>query len=527
MGTHGGTGRRGHGHGRRWGALVASAALLASCSGTGDGPVEADPAAGEGAASPAERTLRLAHIDAGPGDVPLDWFVEAVDEVSEGVLTIELVRECCGIEADVEQVLVEAVAAGDFDLGWVGTRVFDTLGVEEFAPLTAPLLLDSYALEEAVLADDEVTGPMLAALEPLGVAGLAVAPGDLRLPLAAERPLRGPGDWEGMHVHAFRSEGNAAAIAAFGGTWAEAGFAERNAGITDGSIDGLENGLGFHTAAAYDLTPFATTNVRLWPRVAALIGAPEVVDDLHPAERGWLEEAVALVVARTAELTDRDEALVVEGCEKGARYGEASEADLTALRAAVAPIHRRLEDDPATATAMARIGELAGTVDAEQPPTIPDGCGDGDPIVAAGDDEGSWDGPTIPEGAYEKHVHRDVALAIGVPEWFLDQPDEFRGIDDLHIVHRFEGGRYQQLANYVGGMQVGDRGRYSYDEEGHLVKVSESTGCPGCTATYAWTVEDDVLVLELVEGLGDEPLWDDVDRAVARFFDSGELTPVP
>jgi TRAP-type transport system periplasmic protein len=527
MDTLGGTARRDPGAGRRWAAVVVSGALLLGCSGADDPPVTVDPAADSEATPSAVRTLTMAHIDAGDLDVPAGWFVDAVSEVSDGALTIEIVRECCGIEADVEQVLVEAVAAGEFDLGWVGTRVLDTLGVQEFAPLTAPLVLDSYALQAAVLADDEVTAPMLAALEPIGVTGIAVAPGDNRSPLAADGVLRGPADWSGVRVHAFRSQGNEDAIAAFGGIPVEAGFAERNAGLTDGSIGALENGLAFHATGAYDLTPYATSNVRLWPRVAALIGAPEVVDGLDPTQRTWLEEAAAQVVARTADLADRDERTVVDGCAKGARYGEASEAELAALREAVAPILRRLEQDPATAAAMARIGDLAATVTAEPPPTIPAGCTDSDPITAAGGDDSAWDGPTIPDGTYEKHVHRDDALAIGVPEWFLDQPDEFRGIDDLHIVHRFEGGRYQQLANYVGGMQVGDRGRYSYDAEGRLVKVSESGGCPGCTATYTWTLEDDVLVLEVVEGLGDEPLWDDLDRAIAGFFDSGELTHVP
>ena len=47
---------------------------------------------------------------------------------------------------------MRAVAAGQVDLGWSGTRVFDTMGVTSFQALHAPMLIDSYALQHAVIA---------------------------------------------------------------------------------------------------------------------------------------------------------------------------------------------------------------------------------------------------------------------------------------------------------------------------------------------------------------------------------------
>ena len=46
---------------------------------------------------------------------------------------------------------MHGVADDTYDLGVVGTQVFDTLGVTSFQALNAPMLLDSYPLQAAVL----------------------------------------------------------------------------------------------------------------------------------------------------------------------------------------------------------------------------------------------------------------------------------------------------------------------------------------------------------------------------------------
>ena len=94
--------------------------------------------------------------------------------------------------------LIRDVNAGKADLGWAGTRVFDELGDPAFNPLHAPLLIDSYDLEEKVLSDD-VVDPMLESLGDLDLQGIGVLPGPLRRPLG-KRPLRGPDDWAGTRI---------------------------------------------------------------------------------------------------------------------------------------------------------------------------------------------------------------------------------------------------------------------------------------------------------------------------------------
>ena len=44
------------------------------------------------------------------------------------------------------RLLIHAVASGKADLGWAGARIFDAVGIRDFNPLQAPMLVDSYEL---------------------------------------------------------------------------------------------------------------------------------------------------------------------------------------------------------------------------------------------------------------------------------------------------------------------------------------------------------------------------------------------
>ena len=57
----------------------------------------------------------------------------------------------------------------------MGARVFDTLDVTSFQAVTAPMLVDSYELQDAVIRS-EITREMLRGIEPAGVVGLASSP---------------------------------------------------------------------------------------------------------------------------------------------------------------------------------------------------------------------------------------------------------------------------------------------------------------------------------------------------------------
>jgi hypothetical protein len=136
---------------------------------------------------------------------------------SDGRVRIRVLDNFGGEGPDVEQRLLDEVAAGKADLGSVGTRVLDTVGVHTFEALTAPFLIDSYPLQRAVFASG-LPDTMLPALGDAGVTGLAVVAGGLRRPVSVRAPLATLDAWHGTTFETFRSSWQMAAIAALGAT---------------------------------------------------------------------------------------------------------------------------------------------------------------------------------------------------------------------------------------------------------------------------------------------------------------------
>ena len=106
--------------------FVAAAVLTTvACSGGGAGE---DKAGGSG--KPV--VLRLADTSSQLNVQPaVADFVQRVEELSGGDVRIKVVDQWADFASDAEQQVVRDVATHDVDLGWVGTRVFDTLGRQE------------------------------------------------------------------------------------------------------------------------------------------------------------------------------------------------------------------------------------------------------------------------------------------------------------------------------------------------------------------------------------------------------------
>ena len=112
-------------------ALIAIVALAAV--GCGGGGANVDKAGGSG--EPV--VLRMANTSGGLDLQPaVEYFVDRVEELSGGDVRIEAVDQWGDFASDAEQQVVRGVSSGEVELGWVGTRVFDTMGVKSFASPT-------------------------------------------------------------------------------------------------------------------------------------------------------------------------------------------------------------------------------------------------------------------------------------------------------------------------------------------------------------------------------------------------------
>jgi TRAP-type C4-dicarboxylate transport system substrate-binding protein len=354
----------------RFVALLLAALIAPGCSPQADG-------SGTKAGDPATVTLRMADAYANLDQEPaVAAFVDEVERRSHGLLRIEVTHVVGDFQPDFEEQVVHAVASGEFDLAWVGTRAFDAMGVRSFAALTAPLLVDSYALQEEVLRS-ELPDQMLAGLDGLGVQGLALLAGGLRRPMAVAGPLLSPEDWRGITFAAVRSEGQAATVRALGATPTDVIAGDLDRALHRGEVDGFEKNLLIYSINGLaDVAPHVTADVALWPETAVLLADPHRLDRLSTEQAQWLRDAAEDAAGRSAQLVDVDQSLIDHLCARGARFATASPSDLAALQAAVAPVYAQLAGDPATTSAIARIRELKQAVPEAAALQIPPGCTD-------------------------------------------------------------------------------------------------------------------------------------------------------
>jgi len=114
-------------------------------------------------------------------------FTQAVERESGGTLRIRVVGPRHDAEKDFEAATIRDVREGGADLGWASARAWDEFDVPAMRALVAPLLIDSYGLQEQVLR--EVGPKLLPGLERAGVVGVGMLPGALRVPIGYGRAL--------------------------------------------------------------------------------------------------------------------------------------------------------------------------------------------------------------------------------------------------------------------------------------------------------------------------------------------------
>jgi TRAP-type C4-dicarboxylate transport system substrate-binding protein len=417
-------------------ALAVIAAVVAGgCGGGGAG----DKAGGAG--EPV--VLRMANAYGDLNDVPaVQYFVSRVKERSGGNIRIQVASPWGDYAADAEQQVVRAVAAGRVDLGWSGTRVLDTIGVTSFGALQAPMLIDSYALEQAVVASD-IPGQMMQGLTKVGVRGLGVLADGMRKPIAVKQPMLGLGDWRGIIFGTVKSQGQAQAIRSLGATPMEVFRRSRNEALKDGTLQGFEmNLLLYARNALANRAPYVTANVNLWPQMDVLLANPGRLGTLTEQERGWLRQSAQDAAARSTSLANRDAQSVRSTCQAGARFATASLADLASLGTAFAPAYASLEQDPQTKTLIEQIRALKQSVPAEAPLAIPADCTGKAPAQPA---EHSGTAPADLNGTYRYLLTKEDARKAGDTEL-----DELPSVTTVKLHDgQVEGGCFGQGSTYA------------------------------------------------------------------------------
>jgi TRAP-type transport system periplasmic protein len=484
------------------GALAAAAVVAAACGAGTSG----DKAGGAG--EPV--ILRMADTGSSLGSnlsyVPaVEAFVQRVSELSDGHLRIDMADTSGNSAPDAEQQVVRDVAAGKADLTYVGARAFDTLNVTTFQALQAPMLIDSYALQDAVI-KSAIPSQMLDGLKTLGVSGLGMLGGGMVKPLA-KRPLLSLADWHGITFQAYRSEVGADAIRALGATPTDT-LAGLDAGLDDGSIQGFAKSLLTYELNGNEVrAPFVMANVNLWPNMIVLVANPASLARITDEQRGWLHQAAADAAAGSRKLVDREDEILTAVCQVGAHAANASAADLAALRKAFDPVYAGLEQDPQTKSFIEQIETLKQSLPVSAPLSIPVGCSVAAPSIApsvappSDPLAGRWTTAKLTEsevvqafvaaGGAEKEGH---AFFAGLGRSNAGPATEHYAV----ITMLFESGPFVELESGDGGPnQPGYYANYQVGADDTL-SLDDPTD-PPCFGTYRYDLSGDTLRLRVVK----------------------------
>ena len=340
--------------------LLATAALTAGCGGsakldkTGT-PVRDKPV-----------VLTLADHETDTLDVQ-NWINE-VQRRSGGTIRIEFRGGWRVKDPDYDRGTIADVRAGRIDIAKIAARSWDEVSVQSFRALVAPMLVDSYALEQRVLTSD-LPAQMIKGVGKQDLVGLAVLPGLLRKPLGVSRVLRSPQDFASARIGIRPGEVARQTFAALGGQAVTYVPGDRAA---VSRLDGAELDADVIAGNAYDLNSRAlTANVDLWPRAVTLVMNKRSFDRLTARQRQALLSASPAAVAPTVKTIAQSDAQATQVlCQRGLKLVTATASDLRALRNALRPVYATLERDAQTKRAIAEIQSLKSGLGAAGAPSV-------------------------------------------------------------------------------------------------------------------------------------------------------------
>jgi TRAP-type C4-dicarboxylate transport system substrate-binding protein len=344
------------------------------------------------------------------------YFAEQVARLSNDAIRVDVVFRVGGDGvSDVEPRLAKKVRDGDYDLGWIGARAWDELGVTSFQALQAPFLITNYALLEQVVRNP-VADKMLEGLEPYGVVGLALVPGLLRHPVGFTHPLVSLSDFAGARIRTNPSRATDAIVRSLGATPVHVANAQITEGISARRFDGQEASL-----AQLPVSDIAVSaNVVLFAKALTLFANRRAFERLDHSERAVLREAARRTVAHTAsypivQTLGFENVLLRQWCERRPRGRAvlASPSELAELVRATRPLYARLERESQTRSFIAEIRRLKASLPTERPLTVPASClrARGAPRPASGPERS----PSILNGTYRWVLTETGAKAFPYP----------------------------------------------------------------------------------------------------------------
>ena len=331
-------------------------------------------------------------------------FADEVARLSHGTLRVRIIPAGYAGQPDYEAATIRDMLRGRADLAMAGSRAWDEFGVRGLRALNAPLLIDSYLVQERVLRSGLATRS-LAELRRLGLVGIGILPGPMRRPLGLGHRLAAPDDFMGLTIGVQQSRVADAPMRTLG---ARPLRLPAEIPSLDG-LDGVEHRVGSIESDRLDVeSSHLMTNVNLWPRPLVLFATGRSYGRLTAGERRVLRTAAAKLVPKATTLLRSSDAEASGNiCRRGrVTFHSATAGELRALRRAVEPVYRDLERDPTTRAAIKAIERLKKQL-AQPPAGLPTCHRSAEPPTS---------GPTAIDGVWRMKTDREAAGTEGLAE---------------------------------------------------------------------------------------------------------------
>ncbi len=449
---------------------VVSVALALAMAGCTAAPGSPGDKAG-GSTSTVTLTLGVTDPKGRPTTPTVEFFANQVAEHSKGSVRLEVSWNAGEGTTDGEQFIARKVKSGALDLGWIGSRAWDTEGVTSLQALQAPFLITDNKLLSAVMSSPMATD-MLAGLKAADVEGLGLYPDQFRHPVGFRKPLASVQAFNGARIRVLTSNASDALIRSLGAEPVHLnGNAYRQA-ISDGTLTGVDASLGLAPALNGSVL---TGNLIFYPKVDTLFAGQQALRKLDPSQQQALRAAAQQTTAHVlGNLPARED--TGPFCSGGGRVVTAPDRDVRALQAASESVYRQLEADAQTAAFISQIRSLKAGITAAPLTTA---CGQSGPTTSTAQ--------AVPEGAYTAIGTKQDALRLGA-----DDPCALKS-DGAHLRLELQDGQFTQW-EFCKNMpdSIGSQGTYTSTDKQLIIHET----CCGNT-TLDWSFDGKALTLKI------------------------------
>jgi TRAP-type C4-dicarboxylate transport system substrate-binding protein len=448
---------------------VGLALAIAGCSAASGAP--GDKAGGS--TSTVTLVMGVTDPQGRPTTPTIEFFANQVAELSAGSIHLDVSWNAGEGTTDPEQAIARRVKSGALDLGWIGSRAWDTEGVTSLQALQAPFLITNNQLLRAVVTSP-MAGEMLAGLKAAEVEGLGMVPDQFRHPVGFRKPLASVSAFEGARIRVLTSNASDALIRALGAEPVHINGTAYQQAVNDGTLSGVDASLGLAPAMHGSIL---TGNLIFYPKVDTVVAGQGALGKLDSSQQEAMRTAAQRTVTHVLEdlpATEDTEPF----CSGGGRVVAATDRDIHALEAAAQPVYRQLEEDPQTAEFITQIRALKAGISA---PTQLTACG--------GSQSTGSSAQEIPEGIYTAVGTKQDALRLG-----HDDPCALKADGARLRLELSSGGWAQWQSCKIEPDTIGSQGTYTSTEKDLVLHET----CCGDT-TLDWSFEGKSLTLKIRE----------------------------